>query len=530
MTQNSGANSFGIGGSLTSSNSSRSVSISPQQNVGPGFGGLVTRKLTPPEGPSGSGTYKTGQIIANQSAPLNVLGITTNGGSKGQYVGQSWDASNNPVYTDGYGNKPPYPTPVANSPKTFFPANSISGTSDAGLLIIQQHEGFSGIRPNMDGFAYPDGCTMAGSNIALPPMTPTPASPTTPPKYIGYGHTLTSAELSSNKISITNGSTVSWTTTPQTGTISGTTGTPLSTTDAALLLKADVKPIEEAIKSSLGQQPLTQGQFDALVDFTYQVGVNNFIQYIAPLINSGSYDKVPNEMIRWCMACGNQRPELLGRRVDNALAWSGTPQISIKSKQSNANATGPVAQIIWCYLTNTLKIKPVIAAGIMGVWCYESSGYQTIIQNPNPISHAYGLDQWTGPRVRTLLSRYPTSYMDLYSQINFFYWEYTSDSSNNGNAQYYMDSATTPEAAAQIFNQRFVRPSSYEQSVDTVPKQNNAIAVYNAYNNTSCSGISGPPSGQLTIVTPSGIQYISSELALQQYPGYFPWKNSYASR
>ncbi len=63
---------------------------------------------------------------------------------------------------------------------------------------------------------------------------------------IGYGHTLTARE-----------------------------GAEVSLDDAAALLLYDVRPVAEAV-NELTYTPLTQNQFDALVAFTFNVGIDNF--------------------------------------------------------------------------------------------------------------------------------------------------------------------------------------------------------------------------------------------------------------
>jgi len=64
-------------------------------------------------------------------------------------------------------------------------------------------------------------------------------------------------------------------------------------------LRADVKKFEDAVKRRVNV-PLTQGQFDSLVSWTYNLGEGNLSSStLLKKINKGLYEDVPSEMMKW---------------------------------------------------------------------------------------------------------------------------------------------------------------------------------------------------------------------------------------
>jgi lysozyme len=62
--------------------------------------------------------------------------------------------------------------------------------------------------------------------------------------------------------------------------------------------------------------PLTQNEFDALVDFVYNVGIGNFeSSTMLKLLNSGNYADAAGEFAKWDIASGKQIAGLLNRRI-----------------------------------------------------------------------------------------------------------------------------------------------------------------------------------------------------------------------
>ena len=148
-------------------------------------------------------------------------------------------------------------------------------TSDKGLLEIVQHEG-------VKLSAYPD-----------------PASGGAP-WTIGVGHTR--------------------------GVLPGTT----CTYDQAMAwLRQDVVWAENAI-NRLVHVPLDQNQFDALVDFVFNVGEGQFEHStLLRLLNNGDYEGADEQFQYWVYASGRVMPGLVARRHDEAITFAEKSDVHV---------------------------------------------------------------------------------------------------------------------------------------------------------------------------------------------------------
>lgn len=102
-----------------------------------------------------------------------------------------------------------------------------------------------------------------------------------------------------------------------------------------------------------------------------------------------------------------------------------------------------------------------IAIGIAGNMAVESR-FDPGINEINPIvagsRGGYGLNQWTGPRRRqyeSYASDRGAALNDLDTQLDFTLWELANTEKRAGDA---LMSATTPEDAARIYSEKFLRP------------------------------------------------------------------------
>ena len=126
---------------------------------------------------------------------------------------------------------------------------------------------------------------------------------------VGVGHLLTKSELSSGKITI-NGVPVSY----ENG---------LTEQQVTDLLAQDVQPAAAAVNNNV-KVPLDQNQFDALVSFTFNVGVGAFTgSTLLKLLNQGQYDQVPDQLLRWTRAGGQVVQGLVNRRNNEIKLWNG---------------------------------------------------------------------------------------------------------------------------------------------------------------------------------------------------------------
>jgi lysozyme len=69
---------------------------------------------------------------------------------------------------------------------------------------------------------------------------------------------------------------------------------------------------------------ITQGEFDALVDFTFNLGANNFWHStLLKLVNKGDFTAAANEFAKWDRAGGKVVAGLLRRREAEEAEFNG---------------------------------------------------------------------------------------------------------------------------------------------------------------------------------------------------------------
>ena len=89
------------------------------------------------------------------------------------------------------------------------------------------------------------------------------------------------------------------------------------------LLEEDLEKFERAV-NELVKVKINQNQFDALVSFTYNVGVTAFRNStLLKVLNQGNYEQVKHEFARWVNAGGRRLPGLVKRRKDEARLFDG---------------------------------------------------------------------------------------------------------------------------------------------------------------------------------------------------------------
>lgn len=92
--------------------------------------------------------------------------------------------------------------------------------------------------------------------------------------------------------------------------------------EAEQLLVKEITGFEKAV-NDLVKVPLSQSQFDALVCFTYNVGITAFKKStLLKLLNKGDYEAVPAQLMRWNKAGGRVVRGLTTRRAAEAGMWA----------------------------------------------------------------------------------------------------------------------------------------------------------------------------------------------------------------
>ena len=90
---------------------------------------------------------------------------------------------------------------------------------------------------------------------------------------------------------------------------------PVTETQAIELLRNTLGQYEDAVSRAV-IVPLTQGQFDALVDFSYNVGCANFrTSTLLRKLNEGNYVAASLQFERWVHGGGKVLPGLVKRRA-----------------------------------------------------------------------------------------------------------------------------------------------------------------------------------------------------------------------
>jgi len=91
------------------------------------------------------------------------------------------------------------------------------------------------------------------------------------------------------------------------------------------LLREDVKRFEDQVMR-LVKVRLTQGQFDALVSFIYNLGAGNLSNStLLRLLNAGDYKGAAAQFDRWTKAGGKELAGLVKRRAAERALFEGKP-------------------------------------------------------------------------------------------------------------------------------------------------------------------------------------------------------------
>ena len=87
------------------------------------------------------------------------------------------------------------------------------------------------------------------------------------------------------------------------------------------ILRSDLVKYETAVHNMV-QQPLSQHQFDVLVDFAYNAGIGNLkSSTLLKKVNAAKFDEVPAELMKWTKGGGKVLPGLVKRRQAESAWW-----------------------------------------------------------------------------------------------------------------------------------------------------------------------------------------------------------------
>jgi lysozyme len=148
-------------------------------------------------------------------------------------------------------------------------------------------------------------------------------------------------------------------------------GSPIVTSDLEITREA----AEEILKKDMGQYEdgvskyvkvgLTQGQFDALVDFAYNAGVGALAKStLLKKVNAEKFDEVPAEFMKWTKGGGKELPGLVRRRRAEVKLWRGLDtEKPIPVDEARAEPDKPKASKS---ITQSKEANAAVAAGGLG--------------------------------------------------------------------------------------------------------------------------------------------------------------------
>ena len=95
----------------------------------------------------------------------------------------------------------------------------------------------------------------------------------------------------------------------------------LTVAEAEALMREDLDKAAAGV-NELVKAKLTQGQFDALTDFVFNLGAGKLKDStLLRKLNAGYGDEVPAELLRWVYAGGEKLPGLVTRRQRECDLW-----------------------------------------------------------------------------------------------------------------------------------------------------------------------------------------------------------------
>lgn len=105
--------------------------------------------------------------------------------------------------------------------------------------------------------------------------------------------------------------------------------------EATDILRKDVGIAERAVLRLI-YVPLTDGQFDALVSFTFNLGAGALQRStLRRQVNRGEHESVPAELMKWVWAAGKRLPGLVRRRRAEASAYSSGAHVGAAMRKDD---------------------------------------------------------------------------------------------------------------------------------------------------------------------------------------------------
>ncbi|WP_157926073.1 MULTISPECIES: lysozyme [Methylosinus] len=125
------------------------------------------------------------------------------------------------------------------------------------------------------------------------------------------------------------------------------------------ILSRDLGQYEAAVSSAV-RAPLTQGQFDALVSFCFNIGVGGFTKStVVKRLNAGDYKGAADALLLW-----SKPPEIMGRRRSEREQFLAAPKASrAPAPESPAPAPSSTTAIAELHPDEAISADYLRAAG-----------------------------------------------------------------------------------------------------------------------------------------------------------------------
>jgi lysozyme len=115
-------------------------------------------------------------------------------------------------------------------------------------------------------------------------------------------------------------------------------GMTISQKQANDILRQDLVKFETAVHNMV-MQPLTQNQFDVLVDFAYNAGIGALkSSTLLKKVNAAQFDDVPAELMKWTKGGGKVLPGLVKRRQAESAWWSADHTFEVSAPTDEPTA------------------------------------------------------------------------------------------------------------------------------------------------------------------------------------------------
>ena len=135
--------------------------------------------------------------------------------------------------------------------------------------------------------------------------------------------------------------------------------------EAEEVLERDMEQYEEGVRKYV-KVDLTQGQFDALVDFAYNAGVGALAKStLLKKVNAEKFDEVPAEFMKWTKGGGKELPGLVRRRRAEVKLWRGMDtEKPVCNDEARAEPDQPKASKS---IVQSREANAAVAAGGLGM-------------------------------------------------------------------------------------------------------------------------------------------------------------------